>query len=293
VNTGMKAKRAAKRVNFVSPNEKAKSAVVAQLVRIARKKLGLRRGHKERRLPQLLADADLKRFFRAIQDCGDVQHEILLKLLFYTAVRVSELVHIEVGDVDLDACKIFINRGKGAKDRTSCFRRASAWCSKATCTPRRAIDIYSRLGGSGRSRLDPVDIFGLTPGEAAVIRNVGGRITPATLQTMAMLRIVAKTSGGEIGPGWNLIVLHHTDCGINCLVHSPDLLAKYFGVAPAELDALAITDPYKSVVVDVAALKANPLLPGGFLVSGLVYDVATGRIEILVPPALLRTESHA
>ena len=128
----MKAKRAAKRGNFVSPNEKAKSAVVAQLVRIARKarlgyddflyisqqarkKLGLRRAPKERRLPQLLADADLKRFFRAIQDCGDVQHEILLKLLFYTAVRVSELVHIEVGDVDLDACKIFINRGKGQK----------------------------------------------------------------------------------------------------------------------------------------------------------------------------------
>ena len=33
----MKGKRAAKRVNFVSPNEKAKSAVVAQFVRIARK----------------------------------------------------------------------------------------------------------------------------------------------------------------------------------------------------------------------------------------------------------------
>jgi len=44
-----------------------------------------------------------------------VQHEILLKLLFYTAVRVNELVHIKVRDVDLDACKIFINRGKGAK----------------------------------------------------------------------------------------------------------------------------------------------------------------------------------
>src|ERR1700682_1765702 len=102
----------------------------------ARKKLGLRRGRKERRLPQLLADADLKRFFRAIQDCGDVQHEILLKLLFYTAVRVSELVHIEVGDVDLDACKIFINRGKAPRTATFCFRQASAWCSKATCTPR-------------------------------------------------------------------------------------------------------------------------------------------------------------
>jgi carbonic anhydrase len=33
----------------------------------------------------------------------------------------------------------------------------------------------------------------------------------------------------------------------------------------------------------VAALKSNPLLPGGFLVSGLVYDVGTGRIELVVP----------
>ena len=44
-------------------------------------------------------------------------------------------------------------------------------------------------------RVDPVDIFGLAPGEAVVIRNVGGRITPATLQTMAMLGTVAKASG--------------------------------------------------------------------------------------------------
>jgi integrase len=35
------------------------------------------------------------------------------ELLFYTVVRVSELIHIEVGDVDLDACKSFIIRGKG------------------------------------------------------------------------------------------------------------------------------------------------------------------------------------
>ncbi|MBV9034231.1 MAG: tyrosine-type recombinase/integrase [Acidobacteriaceae bacterium] len=134
----MKGKPVAKRANFVSPNEKAKSEVIAQLVRIARKarlgyddflyvaqqtrrKLGLRRVLKQRRLPQLLTEAELKRFFRAIQDCGDGQHEILLKLLFYTAVRVSELVRIEVGDVDLDACQIFIKRGQGAKDRYILF----------------------------------------------------------------------------------------------------------------------------------------------------------------------------
>jgi len=131
-------KRLSKRSNFVPANEKAKSEVVAQLTRIARKarlgydeflyvcqqarrKLGLRRSKKERRLPQLLPEAELKRFFQAILDCGDVQHEILLKLLFYTAIRVSQLVRIQVSDMDLDQCKIFINRGKGARDRYILF----------------------------------------------------------------------------------------------------------------------------------------------------------------------------
>jgi site-specific recombinase XerD len=134
----MRGKRPSKRADFVSTNEKPKSEVVAQFTRIARKarlgyddflyvcqqarrKLGLRRRKKERRLPQLLPEAELKRFFQTIQDCGDIQHEILLKLLFYTAVRVSELVRIAVSDVDLNQCKIFINRGKGARDRYILF----------------------------------------------------------------------------------------------------------------------------------------------------------------------------
>jgi site-specific recombinase XerD len=112
--------------------------VVTQFVRIARKqhldyagflyvcqqarrKLGLRKPKKEHRLPQLLSESDLKRFFRVIQDCSDVQHEIMLKLLFYTAVRVSELVRIQVADIDVDGCRIFIDQGKGSKDRYILF----------------------------------------------------------------------------------------------------------------------------------------------------------------------------
>ena len=61
-----------------------------------------RRTKKERQLPQLLPETELRRFFQVIQECGDVQHEILLKLLFYTAVRVSELVAIKASDIDLE-----------------------------------------------------------------------------------------------------------------------------------------------------------------------------------------------
>lgn len=127
-----------KRGDFVTTNEKAKSHIVTQIVRLARKerldytefnyvcqqarqKLGLRRPRQERKLPQLLPETELRKFFRVIQECGDFQHEIMLKLLFYTAVRVSELVRIKVSDIDFTQCKIFIEEGKGRKDRYILF----------------------------------------------------------------------------------------------------------------------------------------------------------------------------
>jgi integrase/recombinase XerD len=45
----------------------------------------------------------------------------MLKLLFYTAVRVSELVRIRVDDVDAEGCRFFIDQGKGSKDRYILF----------------------------------------------------------------------------------------------------------------------------------------------------------------------------
>ena len=137
-------------------------------------------------------------------------------------------------------------------------------------------------------RVDPANIFGLQLGEAAILRNVGGRVTPGLLHEMKMLGVVAKAGGGALGPGWNLVVLHHTDCGITRLAQTPDLLGTFFGVDPSKLDALAVGDPHRSVMVDVAALKANPELPGEFLVTGLVYDVKTGRTEVVVPSSSLR-----
>src|SRR5215471_15862098 len=64
------------------------------------------------------------------------------------------------------------------------------------------------------SRVDPAHILGLADGEAMVIRNVGGRWTPGVLQTMAMLGAVGEAEGLNGTPEpWNLIVVHHTDCG--------------------------------------------------------------------------------
>jgi carbonic anhydrase len=142
--------------------------------------------------------------------------------------------------------------------------------------------------GCADPRVDPAHVLGLANGDALVIRNVGGRFTPGTLQIMATLRAVAEAEGGAPGPGWNLIVLQHTDCGITRLGGQPELLASTFGIDAADLPSKAVSDPRAAVAVDVAEIKANPFLPAQFIVSGLVYDVSTGLIETVVAPALLR-----
>jgi integrase len=49
----------------------------------------------------------------------------MLRLLFYTAVHVSEVASIRIEDIDLEGCKIFIDQGKGAKDGSVANRNFS------------------------------------------------------------------------------------------------------------------------------------------------------------------------
>ena len=133
-------------------------------------------------------------------------------------------------------------------------------------------------------RVDPGHVLGLANGEAAIIRNVGGRVTPATLRTMAMLSQVGQANAETRHPGvWNLVILHHTDCGMTDLAAFPDLLAEYFEVTPGELAEKSVSDPRASVHVDVDVITSNVHAPA-YLVSGMVYDVETGAVEIVVPP---------
>jgi len=53
-----------------------------------------------------------------------LSHKIMLKLLFYTGLRVSELVNIKISDIDIKNNRIFVNQGKGSKDRYVLFPEA-------------------------------------------------------------------------------------------------------------------------------------------------------------------------
>jgi carbonic anhydrase len=157
--------------------------------------------------------------------------------------------------------------------------------------PRAMPHVKAIIIGCADMRVDPVHILGIQPGEVVVIRNIGGRITPGLLEQLGLLGRIGEVAGKAPGGDgeFHLIVLHHTDCGITRLAGDPAKLASYFQIEEADLKAKAVTDPRAAVAVDVAALRAIPVLPGPWLLSGLVYDVATGVVEIAVPPAPIRT----
>lgn len=157
--------------------------------------------------------------------------------------------------------------------------------------PKALLDVKAVVIGCADMRVDPAHVLGIRPGEAVVMRNIGGRVTPGLLQELGLLGRIGEVAGKVPGGGgeFHLILLQHTDCGITRLAGDPPMLAQYFRVPEADLKAKAVSDPRAAVGVDVAALRAIPALPGAWLISGLVYDVATGRVEIVVPPAPIRT----
>lgn len=136
-----------------------------------------------------------------------------------------------------------------------------------------------RVLGCVDSRADPSNVLGLELGEAVIMRNIGGRVTPEALRSWALLGLLGA---GQSPSGGHLVILHHTDCGIRRLASYREQLAALFEIPVADLDSKSVEDPYSSVKIDVGLARRR--LPA-LLVSGLVYDVDTGLIEVTAPAA--------
>src|SRR6202042_2852347 len=161
--------------------------------------------------------------------------------------------------------------------------------------PRAMPNVKAIIIGCADMRADPSHVLGIKPGEAVVMRNIGGRITPGLLEQLGLLGRIGEVAGAIPGGGgeFPIIVLQHTDCGITRLANDPALLTRYFQIKDGDLKTKSVRDPRAAVAVDVALLRAIPALPGEWLISGLVYDVATGLVEVVVPPAPIRTAQNS
>jgi carbonic anhydrase len=133
-------------------------------------------------------------------------------------------------------------------------------------------------------RTDPSAFLGLEPGDAMVIRNAGGRVSPDVLKDLAYIGYLSRTIVPG-GPRFEVAVVHHNQCGTHYLADGKFRrgFADLIGGDEAALAAEAVTDPEQTVRSDVELLRSAAVLPDTITVSGHVYDVTTGLVTTVVP----------
>lgn len=128
------------------------------------------------------------------------------------------------------------------------------------------------------ARIDVFAVLGLDLGDAHVIRNAGARATRDALRSLALSTHLLGTRA--------VAVIAHTNCG----VYDPeatieDRLADAMGRTPAQQQWHTFTDPRQALRDDTAVLLDWPDRPDGFAVAGYLFDVGTGALEEVAPPA--------
>lgn len=125
-------------------------------------------------------------------------------------------------------------------------------------------------------RIDPAIAFGISLGDAHVIRNAGGSARDA-LRSLVISEQLLQTT--------EVFVIKHTHCGMSGITNEMinRTVAKNLGAAAlAELnglDWLPFADLEDAVRDDVAFLKASKAIPDSVKISGWVYDVETGKVK--------------
>lgn len=128
------------------------------------------------------------------------------------------------------------------------------------------------------SRIEPLQMLGLVPGDAKILRNGGARVTDDVLRTLVL---AVHLLGVE-----RVCVVPHTGCRL--IGSRNDELQATIGRASGgdatTWDFLPIDDPVAVLRSDLERVRTCPLLPPDLAVAGLIYDVDTGLLTPIDPP---------
>ncbi|WP_444960790.1 beta-class carbonic anhydrase [Nocardiopsis sp. M1B1] len=125
------------------------------------------------------------------------------------------------------------------------------------------------------SRIEPLDMLGLKPGDAKILRNAGARVTDDTLRTLVLAVYLLGVD--------RVLIMPHTRCKMASVesddaVH--DLIEEEYGVDTRSLEFHTDNDQLGALRHDLERIRHHPLLPADLPVAGALYDVDTGRITM-------------
>ena len=125
------------------------------------------------------------------------------------------------------------------------------------------------------SRIDPLRIVGMQPGDAKILRNAGARVTEDVLRTLVLATHLLNVK--------RVLVMPHTDCrmasGTEDEIHAT--IKERSGVDTRSIEIRTVKDQVAALNADLIRIKTFPLLPTELSVVGGIYDVKSGKLNPL------------
>ena len=124
------------------------------------------------------------------------------------------------------------------------------------------------------SRISPLALVGMEPGDVKIIRNAGARVTDDVLRTLVLATYLLNVN--------RVLVMPHTECkmasGSEAAIHAQ--IKERFDVDTRSMEFRTVDDQTLALQTDLDRIRAFPLLPSSLHVGGAIYDVRTGRLNI-------------
>ena len=123
------------------------------------------------------------------------------------------------------------------------------------------------------SRIDPLRIVGMQPGDAKILRNAGARVTEDVLRTLVLATYLLNVN--------RVLVMPHTDCrmasGTEDEIHAA--IKERSGVDTRGIEIRTVKDQVAALNADLVRIKSFPLLPKELSITGAIYDVKSGKLN--------------
>ena len=122
------------------------------------------------------------------------------------------------------------------------------------------------------SRIDPLRMLGLAPGDAKILRNAGARVTDDVLRTLVLASYLLGVD--------RVMVVAHTDCRMSAHgeedVHGA--IRDAGGPDTRSISFLTTDDQVGALRQDVQRVRSWPYL-SAVTVGGFLYDLRSGLLE--------------
>ena len=127
------------------------------------------------------------------------------------------------------------------------------------------------------SRIEPLTMLGLSPGDAKILRTAGARVTDDVLRSLVLAVNLLAVD--------RIALVAHTDCKMSSASDDEirdELAARHPDADVSGFEPLAVADQKAALRADVDRVSTSPLVPEGVVVGGFCYDVDTGSLERIV-----------